>query len=64
MLGSTLWRPTSERDSTPSKIDQLGTSAPFIYHLRLPDLPYTPGTDAAGDVERVGKNVSTVKVNI
>jgi len=31
-------------------------------YAKLPDLPYTPGTDAAGDVERVGKNVSTVKV--
>merc|ERR1712141_927725 len=31
-------------------------------YAKLPDLPYTPGTDAAGDVERVGKNVSSVKV--
>ena len=31
-------------------------------YAKLPELPYTPGTDAAGDVERVGKNVTTVKV--
>jgi len=30
-------------------------------YAKLPELPYTPGTDAAGDVERVGKNVTTVK---
>merc|ERR1719410_1776095 len=31
-------------------------------YAKLPTLPYTPGTDAAGDVEKVGKNVTTVKV--
>ena len=31
-------------------------------YSRLPDLPYTPGSDAAGIVQQVGKNVNHLKV--
>ena len=31
-------------------------------YSRLPDLPYTPGSDAAGIVHQVGKNVNHLKV--
>merc|ERR1719431_1013467 len=31
-------------------------------YSRLPDLPYCPGTDAAGYVQQVGKNVTNLKV--
>jgi len=31
-------------------------------YARLPDLPYTPGSDAAGFVHQVGKNVTSLKV--
>lgn len=31
-------------------------------YVKKPNLPYTPGTDAAGVVEAVGANVTTVKV--
>merc|ERR1712083_875617 len=31
-------------------------------YSRLPDLPYTPGSDAAGYVQQLGRNVTTLKV--
>merc|ERR1719500_692892 len=31
-------------------------------YSRLPELPYTPGTDAAGFVHQIGRRVSTIKV--
>ena len=31
-------------------------------YARLPDLPYTPGVDAAGIIETVGRNVDNVQV--
>lgn len=31
-------------------------------YSRLPDLPYTPGTDASGYVQQIGKNVTSLKV--
>lgn len=31
-------------------------------YTRLPNLPYTPGTDGAGIIESVGENVSSLKV--
>ena len=31
-------------------------------YSRLPELPYTPGTDAAGFVHQIGRRVSSVKV--
>ena len=34
----------------------------FPYLFRLPDLPYTPGSDAAGYVHQVGENVTGLKV--
>ena len=36
------------------------TIAPLLF--RLPDLPYTPGSDAAGYVHQAGKNVTGLKV--
>merc|ERR1712096_223404 len=31
-------------------------------YSRLPELPYTPGSDAAGYVQQLGRNVTTLKV--
>ena len=31
-------------------------------YSRLPDLPYTPGSDAAGYIHQVGKDVTNLKV--
>merc|ERR1712002_166638 len=31
-------------------------------YSRLPDLPYTPGSDAAGYIQQLGRNVTTLKV--
>ena len=71
MPGSTRWRPTSEKDNTQSRISRgqwssvksnpLGLQQYFsspISFFRLPELPYTPGSDAAGYVYRIGNNVS------
>ena len=32
-------------------------------YSRLPELPYTPGSDAAGYVQQLGRNVTTLKVS-
>ena len=32
-------------------------------YSRLPDLPYTPGSDAAGYVQQVGQHVNHLKVD-
>ena len=32
-------------------------------YSRLPELPYTPGTDAAGFVHQIGRRVSNIKVS-
>ena len=31
-------------------------------YSRLPELPYTPGTDAAGFVHQIGRRVTNIKV--
>ena len=32
-------------------------------YSRLPELPYTPGTDAAGFVHQIGRRVTNIKVS-
>ena len=59
--------PVPEDDQVLVRVVYAGVNPVETYiregqYAKLPDLPYTPGTDAAGDVERVGKNVTTVKV--
>ena len=43
------------------------TNSPFLLlsgqYSRLPELPYTPGTDAAGFVHQIGRRVNNIKVN-
>jgi len=58
--------PVPEDDQVLVRVVYAGVNPVETYiregqYAKLPDLPYTPGTDAAGDVERVGKNVTTVK---
>ena len=33
-------------------------------YSRLPELPYTPGTDAAGFVHQIGRRVNNIKVTL
>ena len=58
---STLLRPTSERVELSFGSTSNCFALPGQYS-RLPELPYTPGTDAAGFVHQIGRRVSTIKV--
>ena len=61
MLASILWKHTSERGNIPG-IRNLGVIFCTNILIRLPELPYTPGSDAAGYVHHVGSNVTNIKV--